>query len=131
MMSETFGAWLRRQLKRRQMRQADLARRLETSSGVVSHWARDTRVPEPESCQGIADALGLSVDEVLTAAGHRTEATYDDPITAGFVARLQKIEWDPISVTVMESAIQTLENIPPSRRGGQVRRAPSGGDRSH
>lgn len=63
--------WLRRQLQRREMRQADLARRVGTSPGTVSSWVNGQRVPDPASCDRIADALGVDVDEVLMLAGHR------------------------------------------------------------
>lgn len=66
-----FGRWLKQQLRSHGMKQADLARKMQTSTGSVSMWARGKRIPEPYSCDRIADALGMSNDAVLTAAGHR------------------------------------------------------------
>ncbi len=69
----TFGQWLRRQMMKQEggMSQAELARKVGTSAGLVSDWIRDVRVPSSESCDKIADALGLDIDEVLVRAGHR------------------------------------------------------------
>lgn len=71
MTDEYFAPWLRRQLARRDMLQADLARRMNASSGMVSMWARGVRRPSPESCERIADVFGMQWDEVLAVAGHR------------------------------------------------------------
>jgi transcriptional regulator with XRE-family HTH domain len=38
---------------------------------LVSRWVNAGRIPSPESCDLLADALGLDVDRVLVAAGHR------------------------------------------------------------
>ncbi len=75
----TFGTWLKRQLMRQEgMNQSDLARKVGTSPGLVSDWLRDVRIPSPESCDKIADALGLDIDEVLVRAGHRPPLVHDD-----------------------------------------------------
>jgi len=84
----TFGAWIDSQLIRRQMSQADLARRLETSNSTVSNWIRGGRVPTPESCDKIADVLGLSVDDVLMAAGHRPRGLDEWPEDVREVANI-------------------------------------------
>ena len=67
---EYFGPWLRKHLDRREWIAADLARKIPTSEGTVSHWLRGDRIPRPASCDRIADALGLSIEEVLRVAGH-------------------------------------------------------------
>jgi transcriptional regulator with XRE-family HTH domain len=78
MMTMPFGQWLRRQLIRREMKQADLARKLEMRPGVVSYWLSDKRVPSVVSCYLIADALDLPSSHVLTAAGHPVEVDPED-----------------------------------------------------
>lgn len=69
--AKRFPMWLRDQLTRRGMSEADLARALSTTASVVNRWVRGERVPSPESCERLADVWGLSVDTVLTVAGHR------------------------------------------------------------
>lgn len=93
---EDFGHWLQRQLDRRGWRQAELARRIPISSGAVSHWIRNERIPDPESCDRIADVLGVDVDLVLTLAGHRpaTEPIDpDDPVTE-LVSMIRRVQWN-------------------------------------
>lgn len=91
-----FPRWLKRQLDRREWTQAELARRLGTGSGVVSHWVRGQRVPDPSSVDKLADILGVDRDLVLALAGHRpadTELDPDDP-AAAICALVRQIEWN-------------------------------------
>lgn len=92
-MGETsrLGDWILRRLKGRDWSQADFARAIPTSTGTVSNWISGKRIPEPESCDKIADVLGLDVDDVLTIAGHRPEPIDFDPDDprALLVARIQ------------------------------------------
>lgn len=66
-----FSQWLRQELLRRDMKQADLARFVGTSTGAVSDWVNGKTVPSPASVDLIADALRIDPDRVLTIAGHR------------------------------------------------------------
>lgn len=71
MAAGSFGVWLAGQLQRAEMKQVDLHRRSGLSTGAISEWLRGIRIPDPENCDRIADALGIPVDVVLSAAGHR------------------------------------------------------------
>lgn len=93
MSTEAFPDWLKRQLIRREWSQADLARKLDIGSGMVSRWARGERVPSSDSCERIAEALGVDADYVLALAGHRPAIHEDDPTTAAIVSLVRKIKW--------------------------------------
>ncbi len=94
--SKQFGPWLGRQLKRREWNQADLARAMNTSSGVVSNWIRGGRVPSPESCDRLADVFGADVDLVLTLAGHRPASLGFDPDdwASDIIGRAKRVDWE-------------------------------------
>lgn len=80
--SDQFIPWVRQQLRRREWNDAEFARRLNTSSGTVSHWMTGKRQPSTRSCDRIADLFGANLDLVLTLAGHRVPDTPiqpDDP----------------------------------------------------
>lgn len=100
-----FGTWLLMELARREMTQAEFSRRAGFSSGVISLWVNGDRAPSPESCQRIADALFLDIDEVLDAAGIRRNVTLDDPQTAEFIAQLRRVRWNPDRVMAMKSVL--------------------------
>lgn len=65
----TFGDWLLEQLKKEEMSQADLARRSGLTRGAVSMLVRGQTQPKGETCGRIAQALGLTPETVLKAAG--------------------------------------------------------------
>ena len=73
-----FGRWLKQELWRAELSQAEFARRTGATPSMVSFWVRGERTPLPENIQRIAAELGLDVDEVLAKAGHRP-ADYDQP----------------------------------------------------
>lgn len=77
------------------MRQADLARRIGASTGAVSDWANDKRLPDTASCEKIADVLHVSVDTVLTRAGHRPADPFYDPDSpeAQLLPYIRAIDW--------------------------------------
>lgn len=66
-----FAAWVRTQLRRREWNESDLARKLGRSPSTVNRWMRGDRRPDTESCDLIADVLGVDVDLVLSLVGHR------------------------------------------------------------
>jgi transcriptional regulator with XRE-family HTH domain len=66
-----IATWLRHQLARREWSGADLARRLNVSTGRVSEWTSGKRRPNPQTCIRLADVLGADPDTVLAIAGHR------------------------------------------------------------
>lgn len=67
----TFGEWLREQLGRKNLSQADLARAVGVVTSTTSHWVNNKRVPDPPACHAIAAALDIDSDIVLAMAGHR------------------------------------------------------------
>ena len=69
--SEDLGAWMRRQLARREWNAAELARRSGIGSGRISEWMTGKNRPNPESCLRLADVFNVDPDIVLTLAGHR------------------------------------------------------------
>jgi len=92
-MSE-FGAWLQRELDRRELRPADFARRADVNPSMVTRWMHGT-TPSPESCELIADVFGVNPDMVLTLAGHRPnieDLDPDDPVVE-LQALVRRIQW--------------------------------------
>jgi transcriptional regulator with XRE-family HTH domain len=108
MNQERFEDWLRRQLRRRDWTQSDLAKRLDASTGTISRWATGARLPEPESVERLADVFGVDVDLLLTLAGHRpaTEPLkLDDPVTE-IVALVKRVQWNEERVETARSILQ-------------------------
>jgi|GEM_PF-2522505 len=105
---EEFRHWLKRQLRRREWSQSEFARRLGTAPGVVSHWVRGDRVPDPASCDRIADVLGVDVDLVLTLAGHRpaVEPLAPDDERRELLGYLKRLQLTPDRVTALRGVLR-------------------------
>jgi transcriptional regulator with XRE-family HTH domain len=94
MTTMTFADWLQKQLRRRELRQADLARMVNVHPGVVSTWASGKRTPSVPSCYAIADALDLSPAVVLDRAGHPTDGDHDDEVEERLLAMWRRLTPD-------------------------------------
>lgn len=109
MNTTTFGTWLQWCLTQKEWSQADFARKLGTSPGVVNHWIHDERTPDPESCDKIADVLHESLDVVLAIAGHRSDAyDRDSPVEAALISLIRKIQWNEERVTYARSLLEAM-----------------------
>ncbi|MFF9585810.1 helix-turn-helix domain-containing protein [Streptomyces achromogenes] len=64
--SEAFGSWLRRQLQRTEMSQADLAARLGKTRAAVSAWINGRAEPRDETKAHIAEILGTDLASLVT-----------------------------------------------------------------
>ena len=55
------------------MSQIALATKAGLSKSSISAYVNGERVPDPASCDRIADAVGINLDVVLSQAGHRPQ----------------------------------------------------------
>jgi len=94
-MENRFGTWLDRQLIRRELSKSDFARAINRTPARVSEWVLGRRVPDPASCEVIADALRMDLDLVLWQAGHRpnVEAIDLDSPKAMVHGWVDRIDW--------------------------------------
>lgn len=67
-METKFQKWLKRELKERDMIQAELARRANVSRASITKLLSENRTPSYDMCQGIADAFEIPVENVYRAA---------------------------------------------------------------
>jgi len=107
----TFGAWLKREIGRREMTQSDFARATGVSTAVVSQWVQNKRVPTTESLERIADGLRLPIEDVLAAAGHAVTPAQGPELRrlVGVLTRAQHL-LDPNRVAALEAIIRTWED---------------------
>lgn len=92
-MEQTFGKWLKLELTKRELSQADLAKRTGLSTGAISHYIKGSRKdPEPATMAKIAKALGVPVSEVYAAAGVPTDPSHDDPVTERILAIFDQLQ---------------------------------------
>lgn len=71
MRRQEFGRNLWQMLLKRGMTQSDLARASGLGRDSISGYVRGRNLPEPKSAKAIADALGITVEELYPGAAER------------------------------------------------------------
>lgn len=102
--------WLERQLAARDWRQADLARGLGVSTGMVSNWLTGQRRVSPYYCEQIAALLGADVDYLLALAGHRPMVLSTDPEepVEQLATKLRRVRLSPERFAVLDDALDGM-----------------------
>jgi len=114
-----FGDWLLAQLKANDWSMSKFGQLCGVSHVAVSRWISGERQPEPESCQVIAQALKVPVEEVYRRAGvplSRPNLTTTAE-TALHLFRLLS-EQDQDRLLAMMRALVELEEAKGRARGG-------------
>jgi transcriptional regulator with XRE-family HTH domain len=96
MATDDFTHWFQLRLRRKGWTASDFARESSVPRSTVGTWFRGERVPDPDSCDVIADVLHVDRDEVLALAGHRPpdiELAPDDP-RRDLKALIDRVAWD-------------------------------------
>lgn len=79
-MNAAFGAWLDRELQARGWSQSEAARRGEMSSQMVNALVNGQANPGLDSCQGIARAFKIPLEDVFRFAGILPAQSKDRPV---------------------------------------------------
>ncbi len=74
--AKKFGAYIAKIRKEKNMTQADLAIKLQVTDKAVSRWERGIGFPDINTLEPLADALGISVLELM-----KSEKNYEDNVS--------------------------------------------------
>ena len=69
---ETLGRRIARLRREKELKQEDLAAKLDVSGQAVSKWENDQTCPDITALPKLADILGVTVDELLTGKKEET-----------------------------------------------------------
>lgn len=106
---QDFGRWLQHRLDLKEMRQADLARVTDTTPGVVSHWIKGTRRPEPESVVRVCHALDASVEEAFRVLGWLDTPTPLTPAQADLIETIKRRNISDLTATTLLATLNAME----------------------
>ena len=119
-MKVDFPKWLNDQLEQRGMKPADLARKSDLDSAVVSNLMNGKRNPGIRTCKAIARALEISEDEVLQAAGLLQTDSTDDPAVKAVVTLLRDMRPDDVldilEYVRLQKRLSSKKDIPQQRQ---------------
>ena len=91
----SFAEWLQAELNKRDWSQSDLARKTGLTRSAVSYiLSLKSKVPDNKSLVLIADALEVSFEEVLVAAGLMKKSLEITPFTTRIIALIEKLPQD-------------------------------------
>ena len=86
--AKKLGQFIAEIRKEKEMTQAELASKLHVTDKAVSKWERGLGLPDINSIEPLADALGISVAEVMQAeriqADHVTQENASEMLTNAF-----------------------------------------------
>lgn len=96
-MTGDFGAWLRERMADKGWRQRDLAVAIGVSQQTASRWMLGRTTPTVRNAQSLAQALGVSTDEVIerletAAQPSGTAPDARDEELAALRTRVQQLE---------------------------------------
>jgi transcriptional regulator with XRE-family HTH domain len=121
----TFGEWLRKKLKDRDMSNARLARLSNLSPTYIGNLVRDFSPnsrsgkirPSEEAVAGIVKALGADLNEARLAAGYApvADSSTSIPITDDIRVVLERRELTPDEAEEFERAVATAVAIAEER----------------
>ena len=105
MNAKDFGAFLARTRKARGLTQADLAAQLHVTDKAVSRWERGIGLPDINTLEPLADALGLTLSDLMHCRDPQetpqpdTEPTLEDFLT--MLRRPQPIDWHSVRLALL------------------------------
>jgi transcriptional regulator with XRE-family HTH domain len=122
---ETIGAWIRRQMTRREWSAAELSRRMAISSGRISEWLTGKRIPSSASCIRLADVFEVDPDVVLTLAGHRVAMSPlpPDDTKSRIIELVRRVNLSRSQAEGLEAMLTAWLEV---QRSGQANDGPNG-----
>ena len=110
--AKKLGQFIAEIRKGKEMTQAELASKLHVTDKAVSKWERGLGLPDINSIEPLADALGISVAEVMQAerisAGHVTEENASEMLTNAFDIVKQQRKTERTHILLILSAVMVV-----------------------
>lgn len=90
MEARELGEFIAKKRKEKQITQAELAKRLNVTDKAVSRWERGIGFPDMNTLEPLADALGVTLTELMRCS-KESEKNLDDGIIASIeIAKIQR-----------------------------------------
>ena len=86
-MKKTLGALIAKTRREKGMTQLELAGKMGVTDKAVSKWERDLACPDVQSLPTLADALGLSLEELMQGERKEPPAEKESALRIGTILR--------------------------------------------
>lgn len=103
--AKDFGAFLAQTRKVRGLTQADLAEQLHVTDKAVSRWERGIGLPDINTLEPLADALGLSLSDLMHCRDpQENDSSDNEPTLEDFLTMLRRphpIDWHSVRLALL------------------------------
>ena len=110
--AKKLGQFIAEIRKEKEMTQAELAVKLHVTDKAVSKWERGLGLPDINSIEPLAEALGISIAEVMQAerisADHITEQHASEMLTNAFDIVKQQRKTEKTHILLILSGVMTV-----------------------
>lgn len=90
MEAKELGEFIAKKRKEQNITQAELAKRLNVTDKAVSRWERGVGFPDINTLEPLADALGITLTELMKCS-KETDGNIDDGIIASIeIGKIQR-----------------------------------------
>jgi len=90
MEAKELGEFIAKTRKENQITQAELAKRLNVTDKAVSRWERGLGYPDINTLEPLADALGVSLTELMQCSKNMRENNDNEIIASIEIAKIQR-----------------------------------------
>ena len=90
MEAKELGEYIAKKRKEKQITQKELAKRLNVTDKAVSRWERGLGFPDINTFEPLADALGITLTELMRCSRETEDALDDGIITSIKIAKIQR-----------------------------------------
>lgn len=119
----SFSTFMKEVMRRRKRKPGQLAADLGISHATISRWLSGDDIPNPSSCQKLADYSGTPVEKILSIVGHIAQISDKEstqwPQFREYVQKMYPEELDEDVITMIEDLIERRRK---KRREGKSNR---------
>ena len=90
--AKKFGTFIASLRKENNMTQADLAKKLQVTDKAISKWERGLGFPDINSIEPLADALGVSILEIMRSEKLDESVITQDTISAALTDTFELVK---------------------------------------
>lgn len=109
MEAKQFGTFLAEARKARSLTQAELAEQLHVTDKAVSRWERGIGLPDINTLEPLADALGLTLSELMHCRRSQESTAPDsEPTLEDFITMLRRpnpIDWHSVRLALLTLSV--------------------------
>jgi transcriptional regulator with XRE-family HTH domain len=120
----SFSTFIKEVMRRRKRKPSQLAADLGISHATISRWLSGDDIPNPSSCQKLANYSGTPVEKILSIVGHIEQISEKEstqwPQFREYIQKMYPKELDEDMITMIEDLIERRRKKRYERRANSL-----------